>query len=504
MSESSRISFEPDSAPENIFQEADVKAGRCVEAGPAGANCRESEAPENGELFRDSLKTEEALPTIPPEPVSSAPATMETAAPVAVEAAVPVAVEAAAPVVVEPAPTVLVEQEADTPPVVYTARPRRSHKGLLIFLAAVLACLLLAAGFHRSRYTRAVELAGAGEFLQAQETLFLPQIVDLYDSDFQSYLQAGIALTSEQWEHARDLLDPLVRRGYRDSAGLQQSASYHFACQLLEEGDWDSARSILNTLDGSGYPGAADMLLTLDYQEGCAALDSRDWERAQDLFSGLASAGYRDSYTLYNEARIGQARDLIKGCQSLEDVSLGLRILADVIRDGCSDGEVALVWAQDQIFTAAKRWYDDGNFTRAEYLFNLLPDNSDAEKYAILCRVSTGDASLSELKSVWGFGNSKELIYDHGYLYDFLVGKWYSSNRSYYFTMTYNGNGYYQCTYNIPWKYEGTFQLSDGIMLIFENSTSLGKSQFRFSVRSWDEISVYSYKDEKSYTLRRQ
>lgn len=44
MSESSRISFEPDSAPESIFQEADVKAGRCVEAGPAGANHRESEA----------------------------------------------------------------------------------------------------------------------------------------------------------------------------------------------------------------------------------------------------------------------------------------------------------------------------------------------------------------------------------------------------------------------------------------------------------------------------
>lgn len=488
MSESSNFSFEPDFAPDCIFQEADVKAGRCTETEPSSANYSECETLENGELLCDCLKISEAVPVLPLKPIPAVPTTAEVAA----------------PVVVEPAPTELAEREADAPPVVYTARPHRSHKGLLIFLATAAACLLLAAGLHWSRYSKAVELAEEGEFRQAQEALFLPKIVDLYDSNFRSYLQAGVALESEQWENARDLLDPLVRRGYRDSTGLQQSANYYLACWLLDEGDWVGARSILEPLEASGYPGATDMRLALDYQEGCAAMDSGDWEQAQNLFSGLASAGYQDSYTLYNEARVAQARDLIKGCQSLDDVSLGLSILADVIRDGWTDAQGTLAWAQDQIFTTGKRWYDNGNFTRAEYLFNLLTENSDAKKYAILCRVSTGDASLSELKSVWGFGDSKELIYDHTYLYDFLVGKWYSSNKSYYYTMTYQGNGSYQCTYNIPWKYEGSFQLSKGIMLIFENSSSNGKNQFRFSVRSWDEIVVYSYKDGKTYTLYRQ
>lgn len=116
------------------------------------------------------------------------------------------------------------------------------------------------------------------------------------------------------------------------------------------------------------------------------------------------------------------------------------------------------------------------------------------------------------------FEDTKNVILNGYYLELFLEGSWETNDGNYYYTVT-NTNGVYEIdfgdfskenikypewytSYNIPW-YEGKhYKYENGIH--FQGSDESGwTKQFKITIKSKDEITIFSFKDNRSYPLRR-
>lgn len=378
---------------------------------------------------------------------------------------------------------------------------------LLAALAAVAACLVLAVGItaflYSSRYEDAQQLADEGLFGKAQDTLALSFITELHDPEFVQYLEAGVLFTDGDYAGAEALLQS--NPNYRDSAGLLRQISYLKANAYLEQGDYESARELLEALADQGYSDADVLLQQVEYAQGSACLEQGNFVKAMQYLEPLAGDGYMDSLELYREARLGYAIERINDIYNYDSVKNGITYLNELIQEGYAPATDALSSAQETVYQYAIGLYEDNRIEASDY-FDLVKGYSRANDYLTLCRTYDYSTTLEDLWALRGFADADELLYSQEYLCRFLVGSWYTSNKSYYCIMEdmdQSSRYDYYFSYNLPWQYSGDFEIIDGILKVFHNGGTNSLNEFRFTIDSWNQITVYCYKNGSSYTLYR-
>lgn len=351
-----------------------------------------------------------------------------------------------------------------------TTTSHRNRKPLIPTLLGLTAALILVAGIciwqHFNSYEDAASLAEGGLAQKAQDTLFLPWLTHLHDPDFLPYLDARVLLAEGNYDRAQDLLAPLASAGYRD---------------------------------------AKELVLEIDYRRGCDAMDRGILTQAIEYLAPLAEQGYRDSWNLYCEARLGYALERLEDLWDFTEVEKSFGYISDAIREGYLPARSIWDEACSTVYDFAVRMYEADDLPGAARYFALLGNYSQSTDYLTLCRTYDYTTTVDELWSLRGFANADEILLTQYYLCEFLIGSWRTSDNGYYYTMEANTNQYaYYCTYNLPWQYTGNFEIVEGVYRVFHNGGGTSLSEFRISIDSWDQITIYCYSNGRYYTLYRK
>lgn len=168
------------------------------------------------------------------------------------------------------------------------------------------------------------------------------------------------------------------------------------------------------------------------------------------------------------------------------------------------------------LYSAGKTAYKNEDFATARLCFAEIPDYKRSSDYILLieCAGSTFDSwstihtrypDLLKLINEKFDNANKILVRNDKFLERFLLGRWENGKKSdqYYFKLYEKDISTYS-EYNLPNKNtKGYYTISDGIYQIEKKDSSVVKC-FRFSIIDEDTISVYCYKNGKSYKLYRQ
>lgn len=413
---------------------------------------------------QESARKPPAPATQPPVPAAPEPVAAPEPTPIAAPEPEPVAPPKPEPIVT-PEPEVSIEiapqPETVTPP------QKRWMPRILLAAAAVVALAVgLCLHLHFDSCKDGIRLATLSHFHEARDAIFLDGLVGLHDPEFADYLEGG---------------------------------------ERMLDGDYDGARALLAPLAKAGYQNCPDLLREIDYRQGCDALDRGDLAEAIRRLEPVAAIFYKDSWDLYCEARLARGLELVEGLRDIDSVVNGLLLLSGVAGDGYAGGTDAIDYAHGVIYEHAVSLYGQGDLPGALDFFSQVGDYADAEKYILLCNTYWGTTTVDELWSLRGFSNADELLLTQYYLCEFLLGTWRTYNQTYYLTMeAYTGQYAYYCSYNLPWQYSGDFEIVDGVYRVFHNGGSSSLSEFRFTLESWDKITVYCYSDGSTHTLYRQ
>lgn len=159
---------------------------------------------------------------------------------------------------------------------------------------------------------------------------------------------------------------------------------------------------------------------------------------------------------------------------------------------------------KDTIYQVAKKYYNSESYLQARAIFEALGNYERSEDYAILARCQGGAYAhlYDEIYELIGFEDAGEIIIKHpAFGKCFLEGRWETEDGSYYFNM----DEQYSTSYNLPHKYisDNTYILSNGLFVEYDNHLNL-VDQFRIKVIDQNTITVYCFKNNKTYKMYRQ
>ncbi len=402
---------------------------------------------------------------VPEEPKEIAP--VAPVDPVAVGTVTIVPAEPTDPVPAEPQVPVVEDHRVTVEPTIPGPKKKKRWPGILAAVAALILVGSLGIWYHFKTYEHAVGLATSGLGLKAaDDTIFLPFLTNLHDPEFLPYLDGHVALGNGEYVRCRELLEPLADAGYRD---------------------------------------ADEVLRLASYREACDAQDNGDYARAVELLKPLAKQRYADSWQRYCQVRVSYGLQQVRRTANIDAVTSGMQLLKEAAADGDSAGRNALEDASSIVYRHAVSLYNQEESSDALAYFELVKDYEDADKYIILCNAYWGTATLQQLWEIRDFANAGDLLLCQPYICEFLLGNWKNGNGYYYFKMEANSHNYaYYSSYNIPWQYNGDFEIRDGIYYVYHNGGKVMYEEFRFTIVSWDKITVYAYKNGTTYTLYRQ
>ena len=168
----------------------------------------------------------------------------------------------------------------------------------------------------------------------------------------------------------------------------------------------------------------------------------------------------------------------------------------------------------EKIYSAGQAAYQAGKINEAGKFFNKIPDYKRSDEYLFLIRCSGTEfsnwrytiANYDRLVEMIDFENTAEIMMHNIETAErFLMGRWETGDaEALYFEMSEDETGNPHCQYNLPRKdSSGYYYLRNGIFSVGETEESSVK-YYKISALSQDSISVYCYKNGKTYKLFRQ
>lgn len=153
---------------------------------------------------------------------------------------------------------------------------------------------------------------------------------------------------------------------------------------------------------------------------------------------------------------------------------------------------------KEVIYQSVMKNIDTDKKYSAAALLKYIPGYKDADMYEALVSY---DNDIKKLKPYIEMDEVKtEIMSEQNIAQKFLEGKW--TNGSTYFTM--DSEGY--ISYNLPWfSYGDYYSIEEGILFDYVDGKyeTDRKNLFKFTILSWDSVSVYCYKDGSTYVLYR-
>lgn len=161
------------------------------------------------------------------------------------------------------------------------------------------------------------------------------------------------------------------------------------------------------------------------------------------------------------------------------------------------------------VFNHGVELYNGGSFTDARYFFRMISSYSNATSYEAVCdkldRAATSNDYVKLIKEAFSYDdvqNTENVIFKNEDLTNrYLVGKWSGSGDYYYFDMSVTSNGY-SITTNIP-----MINFDDNDYYYFVDHKMYMHSAglcFTFNISSYDEMSIYSKADSRTYRFYRK
>jgi hypothetical protein len=292
---------------------------------------------------------------------------------------------------------------------------------------------------------------------------------NLYDSEEMGkeavYREAARLADTNEYDKAIEQYELLA--DYKDSGKLKYDAYCRKGYYQISQGQYRSAIKTFRYLKGKQYEGIDEIMLDAYYQSGCALIEGEDYFTAYHYLE--KASGYLD------------ADELISGLKEL-------------------------------LYLEGQYYYQTEDYSNANIYFSAIKGYLRSDDYLVLCNFANNKRStfawlLSEYSwdkiiKLIGFENTADILVScEEYASRFLSSTW--SDGYYYFSIDNADN--YRAKYNIPWfDYGDFYTISDGYYQLVDKETNKTKNLFAITVLSEDCISIYAYKNGKTYTLYRQ
>lgn len=287
-------------------------------------------------------------------------------------------------------------------------------------------------------------------------------------------------------------------------------ASYQIANNALENGEYDYAYSLFSNL--GNYFDSETMCSETRYRQAASMQEGEDYQGAYWIFKELDT--YRDANEreranlMMWEAQALGAEDL-SGIQALVD---SVTLTSDQYEVYYSTIVLYIAAHEDPDFWISSEYRDPG--VRVGKLLSLLPETyQDTALLTELFEMLTSGLYWKDIFRVhgdlmqrcWSLKFVQNLAASDRVMQYFLEGHWTGSG--YYFTFYENEDGGTNTSYDLPWVAEpnGTkyFDIRDQIYLYVDADMNELAKVFRIEIVDYNVISVFCYKNNRTYTLYR-
>lgn len=329
------------------------------------------------------------------------------------------------------------------------------------------------------------------------------------DSKFCQYCGCSLAQSSfpEKKESKRKKIKPWIVIAYIVLVIILALAgtywgTYHSAKKAAIERDFNKAQHLilvpsltqLHDPNLASYVNAGQQLAQSHYSE------------AKKTFKELGD--YLDSQELEKEASYYEALDRLKAGNAY-----GYKTIVSLAKSNFRLAVDGLEAAKDQAYNYAVSLYREGKPSSAREVFRELSGYKRSSDYLTLINKS----SCAAVKKLIGFEDANDILLDF-FANQFLFGTWKTSDGRHYFSITEDNvktRGYLS-NYNLPHTdlAHSYWDIADGIYYLYDQDYMLDnflgkdyferKNVFRFRIIDADTISVYCYKDGRTYKLFRQ
>jgi len=308
------------------------------------------------------------------------------------------------------------------------------------------------------------------------------------------YLDAGLLLSDRKYDEAYSAF--LALGDIIDSPVMAKEALYRKAAGMADNGKFDEAMQIYGDL--GDYKDSRDLIDSTNYRKGNYLVNEEEFQKALDIFKKLAVKRYPDAEEMIKATNYAWASSYIAN-ENYYDAYQKL-----LLTKSYKDTNTILNSLQFLLYEDGKKLYKNRNFFQAQKYFELIGDYLQADDYQFLISLHQyggySEFDKDRLVDLLYFEDAKDILVNDEWLFPmFLIGRW--TNYTYYFEMKSD----HYISYDLPWYDGDYYDLEDGIIYnYYENKYSERKATFKFDVISEDMITVFVYRNSRSYTLFRQ
>lgn len=372
---------------------------------------------------------------------------------------------------------------------------KRKLAAILISVGAVVVILLAVFVWSVVNYQIAVDCSSEYQFTEAETAINrVPFASQLYPADV-AFIEAGRYMENRYYDAALETLSQLSGDAV---AALTNEVKYRKAAMLADKNNYDAAVKLYEEL--GNYKNSAALVFDTLSRKSSYIIEKGDFRTALGILIALKEQGYiganekmHELYYAWGMTLI-EERDYLQAYEKLENA------------EGFSDSEIILNDLQEIIYYEAVDAYHAGDYALAEESFSRIENYRDASAYILLCKAHAQGAYLQyvdykDLEPLIGFEDASELIMaNHFTAKAFLLGFWEGDGR--YFRMKEDG----RISYDIPWiNYGDYYRIEDGLFLLYKEKTpNITKKLFAVKIISKDCITVFAYKNGRTYMLFRQ
>lgn len=383
---------------------------------------------------------------------------------------------------------------------------------VVIVAAALASTALLLPNY---RYRKACRLMESGQYEQAYQAFTsMPDYRDSRAMRNQTVIRWADQLEkSGEYDKAVRMLAHLSTD--EQATQMKKQLCVQWARELCVANEFDLALKALEPV--SGLDGIGSMATEIRYSKGQWLLrDQKNYADAYQEFTALGD--YRDSERYASQA----AEAWIQRTLDNPDVAQATRIWETVTLSGAQAQQL-----YQELYTRDLYTYDSPDRSSASYnaddflvrriLLETLPEDFYPNRERLVTLLEELDEEepglfVQEhrdiLEKLWDMPLVRNIVRHSLCIDEWLLGTWRTENSGCYFKFTRSDSGGYDVSYNVPWvaEPEGTAYYSIYNLTfswVDENNHVLA-DVYRFNLLSPNQMEIYAFENQKTYTMTRK
>ncbi len=290
------------------------------------------------------------------------------------------------------------------------------------------------------------------------------------------------------------------------------AADYNDACALMEAGDYETAYAMFVELED--YSDSRDKAVECNYQLGLSYLDDENYEDAYYKFRDLGD--YKESEANLLKIKLLWLSSALGSEQEWRVDDYCSIVSVDNYEDYSAVYNTAVLFVNGH--TDSYFWFDDygstANTKNVLKVLKLLPVTYEQTSLylelfdALNSYYYAGDIFInneSTMRQCWSLGLVQDLAQRDDAISEFLLGNWTTWSGDIYLNFYEKDDGI-SCSYNVPWyDISGVeyYNIEDMTYSVYDKNDKKLKDYYIISIIDYDTITVYAYKNNRTYRMYR-